>query len=305
MRHATLRAGLTVLALLALPACSGDGAPGSDAAVSSGDPATCPGEILDVVVSVGGWGGVVRRVAGDCATVTTIAPDAAAPDELAPADRTAFADADLVVVNGARLDGWAAEAASAADAPVVLSAAEVAGDEQQGGDPHLWYDPAVVPAVAAAVADELERLSPDAAPYFDAQHTAWTAELQPYLEAVAALRAGAAGRTFASTDDVFGRMGEAVGLSDVTPAGPLRSSRTGEPSAEGVAAFEALLRGGAVDVLVQDGEAVDGVHDRLREAADDAGVPVVEVTASPEDDDPFLDWQLAQLAELAEALDLE
>ncbi len=305
MRHATLRAGLTLLVLLALPACSGDRAPGSDAVVSSADPAACPGEILDVVVSVGAWGGVVRRLAGDCATVTTIAPAGETPDGLAPADRTAFDDADLVVVNGARYDAWAADAASGAGAPVVLSAADVAGDEQQVGGPHLWYDPAVVPALAAAVADELGRLSPDAAPYFDAQHTAWTAELQPYLDTVAALRAEAAGRTFAATDGMFGRMAEAVGLDDVTPAGFLRAARAGGPSADDLASFEALLRSGEVDVLVQDGDAVDGIDDRLREAADDAGVPIVEVTASPADDDPFVEWQLAQLAELAEALDDE
>lgn len=301
MRHASLRAGLTALALLGLPACSADDTPGSDAAVSSGDPSACPGEILDVVVSVGAWSGVVRRLGGDCATVTTIAPAAEVPDRLAPADRASFGAADLVVVNGAGYDRWAADAAeSAAGDPAVVDAAEAA--DARGRDPHLWYDPAVVPQVAEAVADELGRLSPDAAPYFDAQHTAWTAELQPYLETVGDLRDAAAGRTVAATGGVFGRMADAVGLSDVTPPGFAPGDRAATPSPDEVAAFEELLRSGAVDVLVLDLGAEAEVHDRLREAAGDADVPVVEVTAVPPDDAGFVEWQLDQLTSLSEAL---
>lgn len=284
MRHAILRAGLPALALLALTGCSGEDTAESQAAVSSGDASACPGEVLDVVVSVGAWGDVVRQLGGDCATVTTITPGIEAPAELAPADREAFTAADLVVVNGARLDQWADSAAAAGD-PVVVSAAEVAGAEGRDRDPHLWYDPAVVPEVARVVALELARLSPDAAPYFDAQHTAWTTALQPWLEAVQALRAGADGRTFAATGNSFDRLADAVGLTDATPDDP--------------ADLAGALRDGAVDVLVQVG---DDLPDGLGDAADEAEVPVVEVSETPDEDTPFVEWQLAQLGALAEAL---
>ncbi len=284
MRHATLRAGLPVLALLALVGCSGGGAADSEAAVSSGDASACPGEVLDVVVSIGAWSDVVRRLAGDCATVTTIAPDSEAPAEVVPADRAAFDEADLVVVNGGRLDGWATDAAASGD-PVLVSAAEIAGVDGRGSGPHLWYDPAVVPEVARGVADELARLSPDAAPYFAAQHTAWTSELQPWLQAVAALQAGADGRTFAATGEVFGRLAEAVGLTDVTPEEP--------------AELEAAVRDGAVDVLVQ---VDDDLTERLAEAAEDAEVPVAAIAGAPAEDTSFVEWQLAQLGALTEAV---
>jgi zinc/manganese transport system substrate-binding protein len=285
VRHATLRAGLPVLALLALAGCSGGSAADSEAVVSSGDASACPGEVLDVVVSVGAWSDVVRRLGGDCATVTTIAPDTEAPAEVVPADRAAFDAADLVVLNGARLDGWAGDAVAAAGDPVVVSAAEAAGADDRGSEPHLWFDPAVVPEVARAVTHELARLSPDAAPYFAAQHTAWTTELQPWLESVAALEAGADGRTFAATGAEFGRLAAAVGLTDVTPGDP--------------AELEAAVRDGAVDVLVQVG---DELPDRLAEAADDAEVPVVAISEAPAEDASFVEWQLAQLGALADAL---
>lgn len=305
MRHAPLRAGLAVLAVLALSACSDDRVPGSEATVASGDPAACPGEVLDVVVSVAAWSDVVRRLGGDCATVTTIAGSPTdAPDEVAPPDRAVFAAADLVVVNGARYDQWAVEAAGeAGNDTVIVSAADVAGSAAGRPDPHLWYQPDVVPEVASAVARRLADLSPDAAPYFDAQHTAWTAELQPYVAAVADLREAAAGRTSATTLTAYGPMARAVGLDEETPQGFLRSLRSGSgPSPEDVGAFETALRDGTVDVLVQDAAAEGEVPDRLRGVAEDAGVPVVAVTEFPPEDGAFVEWQLTQLAALSQAL---
>lgn len=303
MRHATLRTGLPVLALLLLAGCSGDDAPGSEAAVASGDAADCPGEVLDVVVSVGSWSDVVRQLGGDCATVTTIEPDADVPPQVADGDHAAFAAADLVVLNGARLDAWATGAVETAGGdPVVVSAAELAGPPGAGQDenPYLWYDPAVVPDVAAAVARELAALSPDAAPYFGAQHTAWKTALQPWLEAVATLEADADGRTYAATGAVFDRMADAVGLADATPPGYPRVVPAGStPPAGDVAEFAASVRDGTVDVVVQVG---DDLPDELRDAADDSDVPVVAVTAAPDGDTPFVEWQLAQLGALAEAL---
>jgi zinc/manganese transport system substrate-binding protein len=300
VRHAFLSA-LSVLALLALPACSDDGAPGGTATVVPGDPAACPGEVIDVVVSVAAWGPVVQRLGGDCANVTTIAGAAA---ELPRADRALVAAADLVVVNGVRYDEAAIEVAEAAPGdPVVLSAAEVVGSAAQRRDPYLWYEPVAVPEVGAAVARELADLSPDAAPYFDAQHLAWTAELQPLQEAVAALRSEVAGRTYAATRPLYGRTADAVGLVDGTPGEYLRSVRSGDaPSPDAVTAFESALRGGTVAVLIQDGSAEGALQERLREAAGDGEVPVVEITEGPPEDVAFVEWQLAQLTSLAEAL---
>ncbi len=302
MRNATLRPALPVIAAalaLSLAGCSSGAAPGSDAAVSSGDPGGCPGEVLDVVVSTGAWSDVVRTLGGDCVTVTTIAPTEA-PDEVVPADRAAFAAADLVVVNGARYDDWATDAVGEARGPVVVSAAEVSGAEGPGVEPHLWYDPAVVPELAATVARALAELSPDAAPYFDAQHTAWTAALQPYLELVAALRDDTRGRTLAATGGAFGPMADAVGLTDATPPGYARSARAGnDPAPEDLAEFASVLREGSVDVLVQVG---GDLPDQLGDAADDGDVPIVEITELPDEDASFVEWQLAQLGSLAEAL---
>jgi zinc/manganese transport system substrate-binding protein len=307
-RTTTVPAALAAVAVLGLTACGGGAGSDTGASVASGDPSACPGDVVDVVVSVGQWGDVVRGLAGDCATVTTIiASGAIDPHDFDPstADLAAFSGADLVVLNGAGYDHWAEDAVAAADpGPAVVSAADVAGVPDAGADPHLWYDPTAVQRMSAAVTRELSRLSPDAAPYLGGQADAWQAELQPYLAAVAQLRSTATGHTYAATETVFDRMAAAVGLTDVTPAGYRRSASNGsEPAPGELTAFEAALADGTVDVLVYNTQTSGNVPEQLRSAAEDADVPVVEVTESPADAmGSFVAWQLDQLEALSEAL---
>jgi zinc/manganese transport system substrate-binding protein len=299
---------LVPVAAVLLAGCTGGGEPANGSAVASGNPKACPGEVVDVVVSVSQWTDVVRQVAGDCANVTTIVASGAVDPhdfEAGTADLAAFSDADLVVVNGADYDAWAESAVATLDpAPTVLRAADLGGEPAAGADPHLWYEPQIVHAMGPAVADALAGLSPDATEYVQQRAAAWQADLRRYTDAVVALGSTAAGRTYAATETVVDRMAAAIGLVDVTPAGYRRAvSNESEPAPGELAAFEAALADGSVDVLIYNTQTSGSVPEQLRSAAEDAGVPVVEVTESPSDaDGSFVAWQLAQLSALSDAL---
>jgi zinc/manganese transport system substrate-binding protein len=308
MPSARAAAVLTALAVTALSACSaGGGAHG--AAVSQGNPSACPGDVVDVVVSVAQWGDLVRQLGGDCATVTTVVSSGAVdPHDFDPstADLAAFSGADLVVVNGADYDHWAEDAVATLDpAPDVVSAAEVAGIADHGEDPHLWYSPEVVQEMSTSVSQALSDLATTRASDYLAQRAAaWAEELAPYDAAVRDLSALAAGHSYAATEPVFDRMAAAVGLTDATPEGYRRaSSNDSDPAPGELTAFEAALADGSVDVLIYNIQTSGTVPEQLRTAAEQAGVPVVEVSESPTDDDgSFVPWQLAQLTELTQAL---
>jgi zinc/manganese transport system substrate-binding protein len=306
-RARTTAVRITAVALtgLALAACTG-GSDG-DAAVATGNPDACPGDVVDVVVSVGQWGDIARRVGGDCATVTTIvASGSVDPHDFEPgtSDLAAFSNAGLVLLNGAGYDTWAADAVATVDPePVVVSAAEIAG-ATAGQDPHLWYDPETVHAMAGVLADELAAVSPDAAGYFEERAATWQQDLRRYTDAVVALSSLAAGHTYAATEPVFDRMAAAIGLADVTPEGYRRaSSNDSDPAPGDLTAFEDALANGSVDVLIYNTQTSGSVPEQLRAAAEDAGVPVVEVSESPTDaNGSFVAWQLAQLRKLSDAL---
>jgi zinc/manganese transport system substrate-binding protein len=301
-RRATL-ASLAVV-LLTVAGCSTTDGP-RGAVVHSADPAGCPGKVLTVVVSISQWADLADRLAAACATVTTVLASAAVdPHEFEPgtAAIAAFSGADLVVLNGAGYDQWATDAVANLDpAPVVLSAASLAGHP---GNPHLWYDPTVVPRMAAAVTARLSALSPRAAGYFAARHRDWTAAAQPYVAAISAVRARATGRHYAATETVFDPMAAALGLIDATPPGYRRSVSNGGDAAPGdLQAFRTALARHAVDVLIDNVQTSGSVPEQLRADAEAAGVPVVPVTESPPaGSGSFVAWQTAELRSLADAL---
>lgn len=303
-RARTTAASLAVLAGLLLAGCSGgDAGP----VTASGDPANCPGEVVDVVVSVAQWGSIVDQLGGDCANVTTVLASGAGDPhehEASSGDIAAFADADLVVYNGAGYDQWAADATgSLSRRPVVVDVAGLAG-AKPGDDPHLWYEPELVPRFADAVTQALTRLSPDAAPYLEQQRQLFTTDLEPYVAALARLRGLSAGRSYAATEPVFDRTARAVGLTDATPAGYRAAvGNEGEPTPGALADFEIALAGGRIDVLLYNTQTSGRLPEQVRSAAEDAGVPVVEITESaPDKDSSFVAWQVDQLERLSDAL---
>jgi zinc/manganese transport system substrate-binding protein len=307
MRRAGPWTGIAVAALLLVGACSSSsgGASGSTGTTVGGPP--CPTDPVKVVVTVDQWADIVRQLGGNCTEVTTIIQGADVDPheyEPTPADNAEFLDADLVVMNGLGYDEWANKMVDTlSPQPPVVDAGEVVG-LTEGDNPHVWYSPTYVPQVAAEITAALSKASPAATVYFEERAGAWTTALQPYLDEVAAVKAAATGRTYAATESVFDDMAAAVGLVDLTPEG-YRSAAANEsdPAPADVNAFEELLRGGTVDVLIVNTQTEGSLPAQLRDVAEKAGVPIVEVTETvPKGESSFVAWQVDQLKALRAAL---
>jgi zinc/manganese transport system substrate-binding protein len=305
---------IAAAALLAAPfglaSCSGGGDQQATSTTSTGDAPACPTKPVDVVVSVDQWGDVVSQLGGSCAQVKTLLASSSADPhdyEPSPADAATFEGAQLVVINGAHYDEWASKlaAGSASGAPL-LNAADIGGESGKGDgvNPHVWYDPATVTAVADAVTAELGKLAPQAVDYFAQRRQAFTATMKPYDDEIGAIKKGAAGKTYATTESVFDYMAAAVGLQNETPAGyQAASSNETDPSPADLDAFHELLSAKGVDVLIYNTQTEGSVPEQIRSAAEDAGIPVVDVTETVAPGaKSFEAWQVDQLTALAKAL---
>src|SRR5512144_93289 len=112
---------------------------------------------IAVVAAENFYGDIARQIGGDRVSVVSIMNN---PDqdthlfETTPGIVRQIAAAQIVVLNGANYDSWMDKllAAGPRRDRIVVNAARLTGDN--GGDyPHLWYDPATMPAVAAAIAE--------------------------------------------------------------------------------------------------------------------------------------------------------
>ncbi len=326
-------AALTLLTPWALAACGSE-----ETAATQAEPGACPTAPVEVVVSVDQWGDIVSQLGGDCAQVrTVIAGSSVDPHdyEPAPSDAVVFEDAQLVVINGGHYDEWAAKlaATSAPEAPLISAVDLAGGDDHEGHDheghdhgdhdhghdhdghdhdghdhgssnPHAWYRPATVHAMADAVTAELGNLAPEAREYFEARRAEFAERTAEYDALIERVRSEAAGKTYAATEAVFDDMAAAVGLQDRTPPGyQVAASNETDPSPGDLAAFLTLLEDRGVDVLIVNTQTEGSMPAQLRSAAEAAGIPLVEVTETvAPGSDSFQAWQVDQLTALAEAL---
>jgi zinc/manganese transport system substrate-binding protein len=103
---------------------------------------------------------------------------------------------------------------------------------------------------------------------------------------------------------VFDLMAQALGLTDKTPAGyQTASANESDPAPADLSAFRQLLAAKGVDVLIYNTQTEGSLPEQIRDAAEQAGVPVVNVTETPAPGTvSFEAWQVDQLTALAKAL---
>lgn len=162
------------------------------AACSSGSDAESDG-LLNVVTTVSPITNIAQNIGGDKIDLTGIVPEGTNSHtfEPAPSDAQAFAEADIVFINGLHLEEPTKELADANvgdGVPIIeLGTMTIPEDEyiydfsfpKAGGDPnpHLWTNPVYAGDYARIIADELARVDPENASYYRANQQAFQARI--------------------------------------------------------------------------------------------------------------------------------
>jgi zinc/manganese transport system substrate-binding protein len=127
---------------------------------------------------------VISQIGGEYVNVQAIATDPNTDPhtfEAGPKIAKEIASAKLIVENGVGYDSWADKIMSAAPKPnrKVINVQHLLGLPDDTANPHLWYDPKTMPAVARAVADDLSALRPEQAAQFQVNANHFVASLEP------------------------------------------------------------------------------------------------------------------------------
>jgi len=144
---------------------------------------------VHVVTTVSPITNIVQNIGGELVQVTGIVPEGANSHtfEPAPSDARAFADADLVFINGLHLEEPTRELAEAniRDGVPLVSLGErtITPDQyiydfsfpRSAGDPnpHLWTDPLYAKRYAEIVKTELSKLDPESAELYEENYQAF------------------------------------------------------------------------------------------------------------------------------------
>jgi len=226
--------------------------------------------------------------------------------EASPRVAEVVSAAQLVVQNGLGYDSFMnqIEAASPSRLRKVIDVQKLLGLPSNSSNPHLWYQPATMPAVARSVAAALGQLAPGHAAYFRAGAASFDRSLAPWLTAIAQLRARFPHAPVATTEPVGDYLLEAVGADNLTPWALQADTMNGvDPSPQEVSFQDSLFNRHRVRVFLYNQQVTDSLTASFLSLAERNGIPVVglyETMPTPGYD--YQSWMIAETRSLARAL---
>lgn len=262
---------------------------------------------IQVVAAENFYGDLAAQIGGTHVAVTSIISNPNDDPHLfesSPSTARLLATTDIVLYNGADYDPWMDKLLSADSAAgrKVLVAADLTG-HKAGDNPHLWYDPATLPAVAAALAVELEKRDPADAADFKANLDTFNASFAAAISGIGAIKAAHAGTKVTASEPVFGYMATAMGLDMLNANFQLAVMNETEPSASDVGAFEESLKSGTVKIMFYNSQVTDDTTTRLLDLAKQSHVPVIGVTETMPAGQTVQTWFAGQIKAIAAALE--
>jgi zinc/manganese transport system substrate-binding protein len=213
--------------------------------------------------------------------------------------------AELVVQNGVGYDSYmnTIEKGSPNSTRKVIDVQHLLGLPDSTPNPHLWYSPGTMPAVARAIAGDLGALRPAHRAYFQARERAFDASLRPWLAAIARFKAAYAGTTVATTEPVGDYLLQAMGTRNLTPFGLQADIMNGvDLPPQYVTLQDKLFEQHKVKVFVYNQQVVDSVTEAFLADARRAGIPVVGVYETMPTGFSYQSWMLAEVHALQKAI---
>ncbi len=225
--------------------------------------------------------------------------------EASPVDAEMIGSAELVVQNGAGYDSFMnrLEQASPNRKRLVITTAAVLGLPANTKNPHLFYKPGAMEAVASVVTKDLSRLQPAHTSFFHARLQAFDRSLVPWSQAMAKLKKAYHGTPVAVTEPVADYMLNASGLRVLTPW-PFQAAimNSVDPSPQDAEIEKNLLLDHKVRVFVYNQQAIDSTTQTLLGVAKKAHIPIVGVYETMPPGHNYQTWMLDETLDVYKAL---
>jgi zinc/manganese transport system substrate-binding protein len=213
--------------------------------------------------------------------------------------------ARIVVQNGLGYDAYMnrIESASPSASRTVIDVQKLLGLPDSTANPHLWYEPATMPAVARALAADLSKLAPGHAAYFAANEKRFEASLGRWLGALKAFAAQHPHAPVAVTEPVGDYMLRAAGAQVMTPFAFQADVMNGvDPAPQDVTFQHTLLSRHRVKALLYNQQVTDTLTQSFVAQARREGIPIVGLYETMPAGYDYQSWMLAEIRALERAV---
>ncbi|HTS95543.1 MAG TPA: zinc ABC transporter substrate-binding protein [Streptosporangiaceae bacterium] len=278
-------------------------------ACSAGSASQAPSGVIAAVGAENEYANVIGQIGGKYVAVTAIESNPNTDPhtfEASPSVAQQVSAARLVVQNGIGYDSYMNKIEAAAPSPTrkVIVVQHLLGLPDSTPNPHLWYSPATMPAVAKAIAADLSGMQSAHKAYFAANLRRFDASLQPWYQAIAQFKAAYPGTPVAVTEPVGDYMLQAVGTKILTPFSFQADIMNGvDPSPQDVSLQNGFFSGHMVKVFVYNQQVTDSLTQSFLVEARKYGIPVVGVYETmPTPGYTYQSWMLAEVRALQKAV---
>ena len=229
---------------------------------------------INVLVTISTFASFARSVAGNRATVDSLVPLGASPEDYqpSPTDIDKVHAADILVENGLGLETWLARTIDNAKNDRLMIV--VASDRLpvKDGNPHLWMDPQLARGYVRAIRDALVRRDPAGRAVYTKNADAYDASLVALQREIAARIATipARSRTMIVFHNAWQYYDDRFGLRTI---GVLELSPGQEPDPQYIARLVALAKASGVRAVFGEPEYSPKLVQALAESA---GIKTVE-----------------------------
>jgi zinc/manganese transport system substrate-binding protein len=264
------------------------------------------------IVAVGAeneYANVISQIGGKYVSVTAIESNPNTDPhtfEASPSVAEAVGTAQLVVQNGVGYDTYMnkIESASPSSSRKIINVQQLLGLPDSTPNPHLWYKPVTMPAVARALVADLSALQPSHATYFAANEQRFDTSLQPWYAALKAFAARYPHTPVAVTEPVGDYMLQAADTTIMTPFELQADIMNGvDPAPQDVTLEDNLFSDHRVKVFLYNQQVTDSLTASFLAAAKRYGIPVVGVYETmPTPGYDYQSWMTAEIDALERAV---
>ena len=264
------------------------------------------------IVAVGAeneYANVIGQIGGKYVKVTAILSNPNTDPhtfEASPSVAGVVSAAQLIVQNGIGYDTFMNTIESASPNPKrkVVVVQKLLGLADSTPNPHLWYDPKTMPAVAKAIAGDLSALVPAHAAYFRENLAKFDRSLTPWLRAISLFKASHPRTPVATTEPVADYMLQAAGTENETPWALQADIMNGvDPAPEDITLQDNLFTQHKVKVFLYNEQVTDSLTQSFLALARSNGIPTVGVYETmPTPGYDYQTWMMAEVQALEKAV---
>ena len=310
-------AALAAGSLIALAGCGG-----SDSSAEGNKDFT-------VVTSTNVYADIVKNVAGNAAEVTPVIDDPTQDPhdyEATAQDQLKLSKADMVVVNGGGYDAFMTTMLEAADhKPTVVDTVAISGlpgsdgvanephdhgeeghdhDHDHGAfNEHVWYSVPTMTKLVDEVSSKLSDELPDSADDVKKNAEDYKSELGKLQSQLDEAKSEHDGEKAAATEPIALWLFHDMGIENITSQDFLSAVEHGDdvPPLVVKEAKEQIANKEVV-VLAYNSQNSGPQADELKKTAESAGVPVVNLAETMDNDEKYIDWMGGYIKDVQEAL---